>query len=86
MPRQCHDKPCSLIEIRITIFTLSDILDTFREQHFQIRNEAEQHMDPSKKKKVLKKASLRILCYPDRSYEKQPADMIPSGSKRRADI
>jgi hypothetical protein len=57
MPRQRYDKPCSLIEIRITIFTLSGILDTFWHQHFQIRNEAKQHMDAGKKKKkVLEKA------------------------------
>jgi hypothetical protein len=63
MPRQCHDKPCSLIEIRITIFTLSDILDTFRQQHFQIRNEAEQQ-DPSKKKKGPQKGVLAHTMLP----------------------
>ncbi len=35
---------------------------------------------PARKRKVLKKASLLILCYLDRSNEKQPADMIQSGS------
>jgi hypothetical protein len=37
-------------------------------------------MNPDKKKELLKKAVLRIS-YPDRSYEKQTADTIPSGSK-----
>ncbi len=80
MPRQRHDKPRSLIEIRITIFTLSGVLDTLRQQNFQIRHEEKQNMNPDKKKELLKKAVLRIS-YPDRSYEKQTADTIPSGSK-----
>jgi hypothetical protein len=55
MPRQGHDKPRSLIKIRITIFTLSGILDTFRQQNFQIRHEEKQHMNPDKEKRAPQK-------------------------------
>jgi cell fate (sporulation/competence/biofilm development) regulator YmcA (YheA/YmcA/DUF963 family) len=85
MPRQSHDKPRSLIEIRITISTLSGTLDTFRQQNFQIRHEEKQHINPDKKKELIKKAVL-WTSYPDRSYEKQTADTIPSGSQRSSEI
>jgi hypothetical protein len=42
-------------------------------------------MNPDKKKELLKKAVL-CISYPDRSYEKQKADTIPSGSKRSSEI
>jgi hypothetical protein len=55
MPRQRHDKPRSLIEIRMTIFTLSGKLDTFRQQNFQIGHEEKQHMNPDKEKRAPQK-------------------------------